>query len=188
MRKLHRIFITGISIVTFLASLLIIWILLFHQQSVPKLSTIIQRETISEEQIKEAVKEYLRENPPEPGKDGNDGSDAPPVFDYQIDRSVGAYLLLHPPEKGAKGDTVVGDKGTSCSTSQVEGGALISCEDGTSSFIANGRDGGDGRTPYIQCNTKRNRWEIRYSPDENWVVLADQEGNSVTCTRGKPAQ
>lgn len=40
----------------------------------------------------------------------------------------------------------------------------------------------DGRTPLIQCNTYKNRWEVRYSDIESWTIVRDQNGLSVRCT------
>lgn len=187
MKKSHRIFITGLSVVTFITSLIIIWILLFHQTAVPKLSTIIQKgDPPTQEQIQDAVDNYFKHNPV---RQPQDGKDAPPVSDNQIDRSVVAFLITHPPAQGKTGNVGTigatggkGEKGDSCTTTQTETGAVITCEDGSSSFISSGTD---GRTPILRCNTEKNRWEIRYSEEDNWAVIKDQEGNSVRCTSGR---
>lgn len=43
-----------------------------------------------------------------------------------------------------------------------------------------GIDGADGRDAYfeIQCNEKKNRWEVRYASDDNFQVL---NGHQVKC-------
>jgi len=65
--------------------------------------------------------------------------------------------------KGEKGDTgVKGDAGKDAIT-PVKG---IDYNDG--------QDGVDGRTPIIRCNTTKNRWEYRYSEDDNWTPLNNQ--------------
>lgn len=62
---------------------------------------------------------------------------------------VGLFLIGCSPQtevvsvyKGAKGDK--GDPGVSCSVSQTELGALLSCSDETSVIISNGSDGSNG--------------------------------------------
>ncbi len=67
-----------------------------------------------------------------------------------------------------------GLNGSSCSATQLETGAAIICSDGTSAVITNGQDGTDGRdgrTPQLRCNENKNRWEVRYSDEEQYTVL-----------------
>jgi hypothetical protein len=47
-----------------------------------------------------------------------------------------------------------GTNGSSCSVSQVETGALISCTDGTEVEVFNGQDGADGHSVTIVCTKK----------------------------------
>lgn len=48
-----------------------------------------------------------------------------------------------------------------------------------------GQDGADGKTPQIRCDTERNEWEIRYSDNDNWQVMNDENGNPTPC-EGNP--
>lgn len=45
---------------------------------------------------------------------------------------------------GQNGESIQGDKGTSCTTVDTEEGAVITCEDGTSSVVSNGNEGAPG--------------------------------------------
>lgn len=38
-----------------------------------------------------------------------------------------------------------------------------------------GSAGQDGKTPELRCNEDKNRWEVRYAPEENWQVLNNDE-------------
>lgn len=44
---------------------------------------------------------------------------------------------------------------------------------------ASGNNGIDGLIPELQCNTVKNRWEVRYVGDENYQVL---NGTPIKCT------
>lgn len=44
-----------------------------------------------------------------------------------------------------------------------------------------GQDGVSGLTPELKCNILKNRWEVRYTPDESWQVL---NGEVVPCVGG----
>jgi hypothetical protein len=37
----------------------------------------------------------------------------------------------------------------------------------------------DGLTPELKCNTTKNRWEIRYHPEDSWKLL---NGQTIPCT------
>lgn len=182
MKRSHQILLWILMGVTIILSFIILMILLFKQEAVPHFSAEKgdKGENATVEQITEAVTQYLASNPPANGKD------APPISQEDIATAVAQYLQSNPPAPGKDGQSIAGANGSSCTTTSVEGGATILCTDGTSSFIANGTNGADGRTPILRCNTNRNRWEIRYSEDESWVVVKDQAGNSVRCTTGKP--
>lgn len=60
-----------------------------------------------------------------------------------------------------------GSNGSSCSTSQFENGAIISCTDGTSSVVSDGIDGSSGILDFIYpCGTE-------FANDEVFLRLAD---------------
>lgn len=42
-----------------------------------------------------------------------------------------------------------------------------------------GKDGENGKTPDIQCNPKKNRWEVRYNKEDQWKILGE---SPVKCT------
>jgi len=85
-----------------------------------------------------------------PVKNGIDGKS---VTDTQVQNAVNNYMAQHPVASGTNGKD--GDNGV----------------DGT--------NGQDGSTPQIRCNTVANRWEVRYSTDQNWQLL---NGQLVRCT------
>lgn len=182
MKRSHNAFLSVIVFLTLLLCGVIIWILLFRQSAVPQFNIPEDGkdgQSATVEQIYEAVTQYFTKNPPEKGQDGT------PVSREQIALVVAEYLQAHPPAPGKDGETIVGadgNDGSSCTTTQVEGGAVITCTDGSSSFISNGTNGVDGRTPFIRCNTNKNRWEIRYSEEDLWVAIKDQNNNSAKCS------
>jgi len=77
------------------------------------------------------------------------------------------------PKDGAKGDK--GDKGDT--GEQGEKGDSITGATGEKGD--KGDQGDAGLTPELRCNTNKNRWEVRYSPDLGWEVL---NGTPVKCT------
>lgn len=82
--------------------------------------------------------------------------------------------------KGDKGDTVIGAAGSSCGVQQVDNGASVTCTDGTTATIVNGTNG-ETILPRLRCNVEKNRWEIRYSEEDNWTILDNQV---TACTVG----
>jgi hypothetical protein len=68
---------------------------------------------------------------------GDDGQDS-----VSTQTTVTSTIVKETAIPGPVGPAGAG--GTSCSVDQLEGGAVILCEDGTSSYIANGSDGQDG--------------------------------------------
>lgn len=42
-----------------------------------------------------------------------------------------------------------------------------------------GDQGAPGPTPYLRCNTVKNRWEVRYDNESAWMIL---NGEIVRCT------
>lgn len=42
-----------------------------------------------------------------------------------------------------------------------------------------GKDGSNGLTPELRCNTQKNRWEVKYESSESWRVLGEEP---VRCT------
>lgn len=45
----------------------------------------------------------------------------------------------------------------------------------------NGLNGTDGRTPTFRCNQNKNQWQVRYSEDENWSAVINENGNPSRC-------
>lgn len=45
----------------------------------------------------------------------------------------------------------------------------------------NGNNGRDGITPYIRCNSSKNRWEVSYNNMESYQVIKDTDDNPVRC-------
>lgn len=68
---------------------------------------------------------------------------------------------------GQKGDT--GDQGLKGDTGE------------TGKTGQKGEDGQNGKDAYfdIRCNQNRNRWEVKFSPEDSWQVL---NGKSIKCT------
>ncbi len=81
--------------------------------------------------------------------------------------------------KGEKGDTGAqgpvgpkGEKGDDGYT-PVKG---VDYNDGV-----NGQDGKDGATPEFRCNESRNMWQVRYSEDDVWQQVNDENGEPAKC-------
>lgn len=98
---------------------------------------------VSVEQVRQAVSDYLVQNPPKSGKNGQNASD------QQVKESVEDYFKANPiqPKDGKRGEK--------------------------------GDAGAEGKTPQINCNTEKNRWEVRYGENEVWQLL---NGQKVPCT------
>lgn len=176
MSQRYRIFLTILIALTLFLTGVIIFILLFRQTAVPTLAVGPAG--------KDAIVDYQKINDYIDGKIANippakDGKDA--VVDYKgitayIDRKIAA---LPKPKDGVDGkdglNGVAGKDGSSCTTIQSDSGATITCGDGSTSTITNGADG------YIElrCNENKNRWEVRYSPDDNWSLLNNK---ATKCT------
>lgn len=72
-----------------------------------------------------------------------------------------------------------GNKGDSAYDIAVKNGFEGSEKDWVLSLKGdNGNDGEPGKTPYIRCNTARNRWEVKYSENEAWQIM---NGEIVVC-------
>jgi hypothetical protein len=152
-----------------LLSVIIIGILLFKQDIVPEFSVGPKGEDaiVDYGKINSYIDNQVNGQPkPQNGKDGT--VDYSMVNAY-IDQKIGAIQ----PRAGADGKDA-----SPCTTTQIETGAVITCPDGSSSIISNGQNGADGKTPQLRCNTTKNRWEIRYSDDENWGLL---DNKSTPC-------
>lgn len=176
MKRYSNLLLASLMVITVALCGVILWILLFKQTAIPEFA-INGKDgkdaTVDYSKIEDYVRGYV-DTLPKP-KDGRSATDE------QIARAVALYLIAHPPAKGEKGDTVIGASGSSCSTQQTETGALIVCEDGTSAIINNGTNGVDGRTPKIQCNTQKNRWEVGYVGDDSWLILRDKNDKPIKC-------
>ncbi len=108
----------------------------------------------------------LKAYKPQNGVDGHtpvknvdyfDGLNGKNATDDQVKQAVDEWFKKNPPQV----IVVKGDNG----------------EDG-----ANGRDGVDGVTPEIQCNQSKNRWEVKYHPEDSWQLL---NGEKVKCMIGE---
>ena len=97
-----------------------------------------------------------------PGKDGVDGANG-------VNGS-----------NGKDGASIKGDAGLSAYDIAVKNGFEGTEEEWQLSL--KGENGNDGLTPILRCNTNRNRWEQRYSEDDMWKILKDENNNPVPCT------
>lgn len=176
MKRRGQILLNTMMVLTVVGICIIIGILLFKQSAVPKLQTGPpgqKGDSVTKEELDLAVQHYFTNNP----------VDIPDVVVSQSDiaRAVAEYMTINPVKNGVDGHSVVGPKGAdgkSCTVEQIETGAAILCQDGTSALINNGVD---GKTPQLRCNENRNRWEVRYVNEENWAIL----NNKVTpCKAG----
>jgi hypothetical protein len=93
------------------------------------------------------------------GKDYFDGLSA---TDKQVAEAVDSYFSNNPVRHGEDGKNV--------SQEQV---------DATVRAYLDTKPPQSGLTPIIQCNVEKNRWEIRYSLEDNWQLL---NGKKVACT------
>lgn len=124
--------------------------------------------TVDYDHIKEYVNLQVAQTKP---KDGTNATQE------QIATALAQYMISNPPKDGQDGVSIKGDKGDSCTTVQNENGAIIACEDGTSAVIRNGTDA------YIElrCNENKNRWEVKYNPEDSFSVL---NGKATQCKAG----
>lgn len=129
--------------------------------------------------INSKVHEELEKQQPKDGKDA--------TVDYgliysTIDNKIASLPLLQG-ERGIPG--INGVNGKSCTVTQTDTGALITCEDGTSAIITNGTNGTngvDGRSVELRCNSNKNRWEMRYTGETNYTVIRNSsDGTPVKC-------
>ena len=74
---------------------------------------------------------------------GDDGEDS-----VSTQTTVTSTIVKETAVPGPQGPA--GADGSSCSVNQLETGAVILCEDGTSSFITNGEDGEDGASSLVE--------------------------------------
>lgn len=102
--------------------------------------------------LRRAVVDHLRANPPAAGKDGTVGKTGPPPTPAQIAPVVAAYVSAHPPAAGKDGrDGTKGDQGVSLTGAALDGCDLVfSFSDTTTVRVGpicgpTGKDGGDGR-------------------------------------------
>lgn len=87
-----------------------------------------------------------------------------------------AERLAQPPKDGKDGEKgEKGDKGDS-----VTGATGSKGDKGDKGDVGDtGATGSNGLTPEIRCNTTKNRWEVRYSPELGWEVV---NGTPTKCT------
>lgn len=174
MRRSSQVLLTILLTATLILSGIILWVLLYKQSAVPKLTVRDGKDAVVDyKKIENYVDNALEsrvKNIPLP----KDGNDADPVDYTIINQYINDRVDAIPHPKDGK-DGLNGINGKSCTTSQTETGAVIACEDGTSAVIRNGTDS------YIElrCNENRNRWEVRYAPTDNWSVLNNK---STKCT------
>lgn len=102
---------------------------------------------------------------PRKGTDYFDGQSATPK---QIEDAVSAWLSQNPPQAGQRGAS--GENGRDATQEQVDRAVREYME---------AKPPEDGLTPLLQCNTEKNRWEVKYHPDDNWQLL---NGEKVPCT------
>lgn len=139
---------------------------------------ILSREHRVDEQIRQSVKEEIRkldlpaQTKPISGYtplkdvdyfDGENGKDA---TDEQVEKAVDKWFAENPPK------VIHGTNGENATNDQV--GAAVS-----SYLLKNPVEAVHGLTPLIQCNVEKNRWEIRYKPEDSWQLLNNQK---VKCT------
>lgn len=125
--------------------------------------------------INDKVEEEVEKHKPK------DGKDALPVDYGIIYATLDSKIAGIPVLQG-----VPGINGKSCTVSQTEIGAVITCEDGTSALITNGTNGTDGKSPILRCNTEKNRLEMQYAGDTSWTIVRNEKGESpVKCVVSK---
>lgn len=179
MKKSSQVLLFILMGVTMIMTAIMAFYVIFMQGSIPKLLEGPEGKpgpaptTI---QVAHSVEEYFKINPlVQP----TNGKDAPPITNEQIAAAVANYLAANPPKPGKDGvNGLKGSTGSSCTTSELDGGAMILCEDGTSSFVRNGTD---GRTPIPRCNESKNRWELSYIGDTQWTIMKSENGTQVRC-------
>jgi len=151
----------------------IAWFVLLIALAASVLTTyiLIQQQGSLKENLKDVISSQVHSeisNIPTP-TNGTDGKNATPE---QISHAVSTYLAQNPIKNGSNGTN--GSNATDEQVQQAVNNYLIA------NPIKNtdGKDGIDGKTPQIQCNLLKNRWEVKYSETDNWQVL---NGQIVKC-------
>lgn len=180
MKRSHNIILGGMTIVTGILCIIILGILLFKPDAVPQFAAGPSGSNgkdaiVDYDKIYRYINDQLEnQSIPQNGKDA--------IIDYNIINSYIDQKILSLP-KSING--VDGQNGSSCSVTQVEVGAVITCTDGSSAAIMNGQNGQvgpSGLTPDIRCNEKKNRWEIRYNLNDNYSIMGEKPVKCTTST------
>lgn len=141
MRRSNQIILTSLIILTLILCGIILVILLFKQSAVPQF-------TVGPSGLngKDGVVNYSAIDNYIDGKIDNipkavDGKNAVVDYDSIMKYIDQKFASIPAPKNGFNGLD-----GSSCSTTQLDNGATITCTDGTSSIITNGTNGEDGKT------------------------------------------
>lgn len=153
----------------------VVWFLLLVALAVSVLTTytLIQQQASLKQSLKDVIALQIHSevsNIPRP-VDGVDGKNATPE---QISQAVNTYMAQNPVKNGKDGtDGTNGQNATNTQVQQAVNSYL------TANPVKNGKDGLNGNTPQLRCNILKNRWEVRYSDDDNWQAL---NGDIVKCS------
>jgi hypothetical protein len=111
---------------------------------------------------------------------GDDGADS-----VSTNTTVTSTIVRETAIPGPQGPAGAGGAdGSSCSVNQLDNGAVILCEDGSSSYILNGQDGEDGASSLVEiidpCGTETTFDEVLlvYEIDGSPVFIAYFENGS----------
>lgn len=135
--------------------------------------TLIQQQSVLKQNLKDVIALQVHSeisSIPIP-RDGVDGKNASPE---QIEQAVNKYLAQNPTKNGTDGTN--GKDGQNATDTQVQQAVNSYLK---ANPVKNGKDGLNGNTPQLRCNALKNRWEVRYSDDDNWQVL---NGEIVKCS------
>ncbi len=94
----------------------------------------------------------------------------------------GTYLVCNDGSVEKISENTIGENGSSCSIEQIEGGALISCSDGTSVFVASETGGSD-----VQDGTNGDLGHHDYGHDfqrHSCVVKYHKNELKIVCKKG----
>lgn len=106
-----------------------------------------------------------------------DGKDATM---QQVTDAVNTYLAANPVRNGVNGKSASDDQVQKAVNTYLSNHPIANGTNGTNGTDGkDGQNGQDGLTPQIRCNAQDDRWEVRYTPDDNWQLLNNEV---VKCT------
>ena len=94
---------------------------------------------------------------------------------YTLNLSNGETITLN---QGGKGKIAYPELGVNANGEWTVNGKVLTTQDGKP-VSSKGEAGKDGKTPMFQIEPVTNYWQVRYSKDEDWEYVTDDQGKQV---------